>query len=212
MMRAWIGGALVLCMLMTPVGSLMFDLPSGKVKCFSEDLPAHTMVEGKFRAQDVPEGQNRMPIEIQVTDPMEKVLFSKDDIGPKQAVFAFTTSVAGDYIVCFHNKGIAEFMTQRRVTFSMVHGIDARDYSQVMQTEHLTKLQVALREMEDRADEIREEFAQEKKRERTMRDLTEATCSRVLWFGIFTLIMLVGTSVVQYYDLYKVLKKGKYVD
>ena len=26
-----------------------------------------------------------------------------------------------------------------------------------------------------------------------MRDLTEATCSRVLWFGIFTLIMLVGT-------------------
>jgi hypothetical protein len=32
---------------------------------------------------------------------------------------------------CFHNKGIAEFMTQRRVTFSMVHGIDARDYSQV---------------------------------------------------------------------------------
>jgi hypothetical protein len=40
-----------------------------------------------------------MPIEIQVTDPMEKVLFSKDDIQPEEAVFAFTTSVAGDYIV-----------------------------------------------------------------------------------------------------------------
>ena len=38
-----------------------------------------------------------------------------------------------------------------------------------------------------------QEFAEEKNRERYMRDLTEATCSRVLWFGIFTLIMLVGT-------------------
>jgi len=168
--------------------------------------------EGKFSAESIPEGQNRMPVEIQVTDPMEKVLFSKDDIDSKTATFAFTTSVAGDYIVCFHNKGIAEFMTQRRVTFRMVHGIDARDYSQVMQTEHLTKLQVALREMQDRTDEIREEFSEEKKRERYMRDLSETTCSRVLWFGIFTLIVVAGTSLVQYNDLYKVLKKGKYID
>ena len=51
---------------------------------------------------------------------------------------------------------------------------------QVMQQEHLTKLQVALREMEDRTVEIREEFAAEKQRERYMRDLTEATCSRVM--------------------------------
>jgi len=34
-----------------------------------------TRQEGKFKADMVPEGQNRMPIEIQVTDPMEKVLF-----------------------------------------------------------------------------------------------------------------------------------------
>jgi hypothetical protein len=152
-MQAW-RVALVLCVLVTPAGSLMFDLPSGKVKCFSEDLPAHTMVvsadrvagecdaeqpdararprylhatvlpagperallgvllpgvarcdgvapwqEGKFKADSVPEGQNRMPVEIQVTDPMEKLLFSKDDIEPESSSFAFTTSVAGDYIV-----------------------------------------------------------------------------------------------------------------
>ena len=43
MQQAW-RGVLLLCALVTPVGSLMFDLPSGKVKCFSEDLPAHTLV------------------------------------------------------------------------------------------------------------------------------------------------------------------------
>lgn len=88
------------------------------------------MVEGKFRAEPLPEGQNRMPIEIQVTDAVEKVIFSREDISTTQQSFAFTTSLPGDYIVCFHNQGIAEFMTQRRVHFSMVHGIDARDYSQ----------------------------------------------------------------------------------
>jgi hypothetical protein len=87
--------------------------------------------EGSFKAEGVPDGQNRMPVEIQVTDPVEKVLFSKDDIQPDRGAFAFTTSVAGDYIVCFHNKGLTEFMTQRRVHFTLKHGIDARDYSQV---------------------------------------------------------------------------------
>lgn len=43
MQQAW-RVVLLLCALVTPVGSLMFDLPSGKVKCFSEDLPAHTLV------------------------------------------------------------------------------------------------------------------------------------------------------------------------
>ena len=90
------------------------------------------MVEGKFRAEPLPEGQNRMPIEIQVTDAVEKVIFSREDISTTQQSFAFTTSLPGDYIVCFHNQGIAEFMTQRRVHFSMVHGIDARDYSQAL--------------------------------------------------------------------------------
>ena len=45
-----------------------------------------------------------------------------------------------------------------------------------------------------------------------MRDLSELTCARVLWFGIFTIIMIVGTVCMQYLDLYKVLKKGKYID
>jgi len=43
MVNSW--RALAVCVLLvTPAGSIMFDLPSGKVKCFSEDLPGHTMV------------------------------------------------------------------------------------------------------------------------------------------------------------------------
>eukprot|EP00960_Hanusia_phi_P053748 762440-Hanusia_phi.AAC.2 len=107
----------------------------GKVKCFSEDLPSNTLVTGDFAAESIPDGQNNMPIEIQVTDP-----YTKDNISFGK--FAFTTASTGDYIVCFHNKGGLEFMTQRRVTLVLKHGIDARDYSQVMKEEHLSGVQV----------------------------------------------------------------------
>mmetsp|Transcript_3167 Transcript_3167/g.10680 ORF Transcript_3167/g.10680 Transcript_3167/m.10680 type:complete len:104 (-) Transcript_3167:2065-2376(-) len=52
-----------------------------------------------------------MPIEIQVTDPFEKIIYTKDDIS--QGKFAFTTATTGDYIVCFHNKGGLEFMVSK---------------------------------------------------------------------------------------------------
>ncbi|EKX47242.1 hypothetical protein GUITHDRAFT_152203, partial [Guillardia theta CCMP2712] len=195
--------------LLTVTTALKFDLPSGKVKCFSEDLPSNTLVTGDFAAEAIPDGQNNMPIEIQVTDPFEKIIYTKDDIS--QGKFAFTTATTGDYIVCFHNKGGLEFMTQRRVSLVLKHGIDARDYSQVMKEEHLSGVQGALREMEDRLTEIRQQFVSERKREEYLRDLTETTCSRVMWFGVFTVLVCIGTSMIQYHDLFRVLKKGKYL-
>jgi hypothetical protein len=60
--------------------------------------------------------------------------------------FAFTTTIAGDYIVCFHNLGNPTTHPQsRRVTIDLKHGVDAQDYSKVMRAEHLTPLQVILR-------------------------------------------------------------------
>jgi hypothetical protein len=38
---------IVLGALVSQAGCVMFDLASGKVKCFSEDLPANTLVVGR---------------------------------------------------------------------------------------------------------------------------------------------------------------------
>ncbi|KAJ1481060.1 hypothetical protein T484DRAFT_1808817, partial [Baffinella frigidus] len=138
----------VLAALVVQAVSISFDLPSGKV--------------GDYKADIIPAGQNRMPVEVQadnpltestvslcseeeswcggeeealvsdpmekVSDPMEKVLYTQDDVSTGR--FAFTSSVAGDYIVCFHNKGLSEFQTQRRAMLDLKHGIDAKDYTQ----------------------------------------------------------------------------------
>jgi len=47
-LRMIVLGALVL-----NAGCVMFDLPSGKVKCFSEDLPANTLVVGRGFPQNL---------------------------------------------------------------------------------------------------------------------------------------------------------------
>lgn len=152
--------------------------------------------------EPIPEGQNRMPVDIQVTDPLEKVLYSLEDA--KEGKFAFTTSLQGDYIVCFHNKGLPELKTVRRVKLDMKHGIDAQDYSkvtcpvlsafnvmrdaqrlhgvlcsQVIKADHLTGVQTSLRKIEDRVEQIRHEFQAQKDREKELRDLSEQTCERI---------------------------------
>jgi hypothetical protein len=44
---------IVLGALVSQAGCVMFDLPSGKVKCFSEDLPANTLVVGRCVPQNL---------------------------------------------------------------------------------------------------------------------------------------------------------------
>eukprot|EP00286_Rhodomonas_abbreviata_P030032 CAMPEP_0181300348 /NCGR_PEP_ID=MMETSP1101-20121128/6840_1 /TAXON_ID=46948 /ORGANISM="Rhodomonas abbreviata, Strain Caron Lab Isolate" /LENGTH=215 /DNA_ID=CAMNT_0023405575 /DNA_START=24 /DNA_END=671 /DNA_ORIENTATION=- len=188
---------------------ISFDLASGKVKCFSEDMADNTLVVGDYELENIPDGQNRMPVDIQVTDPMEKVLYNKADASDGK--FAFTTSIQGDYIVCFHNKGIPEFNTQRRIKLDMKHGIDAQDYSKVIKAEHLSDVQAQLRLLEDRTEQIRHEMAAQKQREMEMRDLTENTCSRVVWFAVFTMVVLAGTGWVETTWLFNYFKVNKYI-
>jgi hypothetical protein len=195
--------------LVAEADSIQFDLPSGKVKCFSEDIPEHTLVVGDYNAERLPEGQNRMPIEVQVSDPMEKVLYSQDDI--EKGRFAFTSTVAGDYIVCFHNKGLSEFQTQRRATLDLKHGIDAKDYTNVMKSDHLTEVQWLLEQLQHRSAIIMDDFVNHKYREEKLRDNTEAACSRVVWFAIFTMCVVIATGIVQSMYLQSFFKRKKLI-
>jgi len=199
----------VLAALVVQAVSISFDLPSGKVKCFSEDVPENTLVVGDYKADIIPAGQNRMPVEVQVSDPMEKVLYTQDDVSTGR--FAFTSSVAGDYIVCFHNKGLSEFQTQRRAMLDLKHGIDAKDYTQVMKSEHLTEVQFLLEQMQHRTAIIRDDFVNHKFREEKLRDTTEKTCSRVVWFALFTMCVVVVTGFFQSLHLQNFFKRKKII-
>jgi hypothetical protein len=69
-------------------GEFKWHSPAGKHACIPQRHARCFRVKSRF---------------FQVTDPMEKVIHNKEDI--TKGSFAFTTTLAGDYIICFHNKG-----------------------------------------------------------------------------------------------------------
>uniref|UniRef100_A0A7S0XYL8 GOLD domain-containing protein n=2 Tax=Hemiselmis andersenii TaxID=464988 RepID=A0A7S0XYL8_HEMAN len=187
---------------------LGFDLVSSRVKCFSEEISGNTLVVGTYEVEASSSSQS-MPIEVQVTDPMEKVLHSKEDIS--KGSFAFTTTIAGDYILCFHNKGLTSVQDQRHVKFTMKHGIDAKDYSKVMNSDHLSPLQTNIVKVRDQLTAIYDEMIDQKHRETQLRDLAEAMCERVVAFALFTIFVLTGTGAWQAHYLHNYFRRKKII-
>ena len=79
---------------------------------------------------------------LQVSDPFEKILVQRDNI--TSGTFAFSTNVAGDYIVCFHNMGSTDADTKKTISLDLKHGVAAQDYSKLMKAEHLSPIEVKL--------------------------------------------------------------------
>jgi len=58
----------------------------------------------------------------------------------------------------------------KRISIEYKVGVDARDYSEVAKKEHLKPLELELRKLEDKAEEIHREMSYQRAREEKMRD------------------------------------------
>lgn len=58
----------------------------------------------------------------------------------------------------------------KRISIEYKVGVDARDYSEVAKKEHLKPLELELRKLEDKAEEIHREMSYQRAREENMRD------------------------------------------
>ena len=92
--------------------------------------------------------------------------------------------------MCFHNKGGMSHADMKHVQFSMKHGVDAKDYTQLMNSQHLTPLETHIRKARDQITAIYDEMIDHKHREMQLRDLAEAMCERVVAFAVFTIVIL----------------------
>jgi len=70
-------------------------------------------------------------------------------------------------------------------------------------------LQLELRKLEDRIDGIHREMMYQREREEAHRDTNESTNSRVVWYSLATIVVVVTVSVAQAVHLYTFLKKRR---
>jgi hypothetical protein len=163
---------------------------------------------GSAAATDVAVG-----ISSSIRDPAGEVVFQAD-----QALvdhWAFTSVQGGEHTICFKTNTTRWHRTSSRssvkLTFLLHTGADAVDYQEVVQTEHLTKLEGYAREVAERVKGIRAEQIYQTMREMEFRDTSEDTNSRVAWLSAIQLLVVALTGQYTLWYLKRFFRSKKLV-
>eukprot|EP01006_Ploeotia_vitrea_P019494 TRINITY_DN516_c0_g1_i1.p2 TRINITY_DN516_c0_g1~~TRINITY_DN516_c0_g1_i1.p2 ORF type:complete len:223 (+),score=106.75 TRINITY_DN516_c0_g1_i1:39-671(+) len=191
-------------MVVTNVSALQFYLGMMEEKCLSEDVSKNELIVGDFVV--TPGSRTHNDVIVRVTGPSNQILYQKE--GTAEGKFAFTTNEIGEYKVCFSNMA----MSQKTIKFSFKTGVNAKDYTTVAKKDNLKPLEVELRRLEDTTAAIHEELLYMREREEVMRNTNESTHSRVLWFSVLSMVILVSLSTAQIFYLKSYFRKRKLID
>ncbi|KAM9982748.1 hypothetical protein ACTFIZ_007276 [Dictyostelium cf. discoideum] len=195
--------------------AVYFELNGGQTKCFIEENPKDTTVLGKYILEDITPQQggygNQLSLTVKVTDPEKREVLSKTM--PSNGRFAFSTQVGGEHKICFSTNTSKWFgpSVKTRLHLEIEGGAGANDYEEIAKVEHLTGIEISLRRLNDRVNQIRKEQSYQKGREIVFRNTSESTNARVMWWSIIQLVVLVLTGVWQMKHLKSFFKAKKLV-
>ncbi|OBZ74185.1 Transmembrane emp24 domain-containing protein 9 [Grifola frondosa] len=177
---------LPLCLLLilaTAANALHFYLDTNEKRCFVEELPTDTVVEGHYRALEWSEKDQQyienpelgILVEVNEMETGHNVVHTR---GPSDSRFTFTSHEAGDHSICLSsNYGSSWFSsTHIRLHLDIVVGSTKADTEH--DRSHVSDLSQRLRDLNQKLEDIRREQQYQREREANFRDLSESTNSR----------------------------------
>lgn len=200
------------CALLTTTSTISFTLPAEGVRCIKEEAHKDLLVVGEFEISNIPASHI---VDIKVTDTKEQTLFSKEEAGTGK--FAFTLDDYDMFSICFSGRkqdGSKSRSSKEEINvkLNVKRGVEAKSYSDLAKAEKLKPMELELKKLEDLAEAIVSDFAYMKSREKLMRDTNESTNSRVLWFSIFSMAVLLGLALWQVFYLKRFFKAKKLIE
>eukprot|EP01107_Rhizomastix_libera_P000512 TRINITY_DN10971_c0_g1_i1.p1 TRINITY_DN10971_c0_g1~~TRINITY_DN10971_c0_g1_i1.p1 ORF type:complete len:213 (+),score=41.31 TRINITY_DN10971_c0_g1_i1:14-652(+) len=208
--------AFILSVLISSVAchAIYMKMNSGESKCFIEDLPEDTLLRAFFNIttldRSVPRG---VEVKTEVEDPQGNILISLSSAPIGQHV-EFTSKESGEHKICFSPSTSASWFgkdPEYLFFLNMDYGADAVDYGEVAQKEHLSSLQIVLKEATNRAEDIRKEQSYLRSREERFHHTSESTNRRVLIWGVLQILALGGCAAAQILHLRSFFKAKKLV-
>lgn len=181
--------------------ALHFYLDANQKRCFIEELPTDTVVEGKYLALEWGEQQQKyvenpelgIIVEVQ-EEPSGHVVVKST--GPSDGVFTFTSHEAGDHSICLSTNYTSWFShTHIRLNLDIVVGSTRPNVEH--DRSHVSELANKLRDLNRKLEDVRREQQYQREREADFRDLSEATNSKAVWYSIIQIIVLLGTCAWQ---------------
>lgn len=191
-----LNSVLVCLTLVLPITSgLYFHIAEGERKCFIEEVPDDTMVQGEYKVQLFdPRTRGFAPsspevgMHVEVVDPEDKIMLSK--VYSSEGRFTFTTTIPGEHVICLYTNQTVGWFQGAQVRVHLDIHIGETDYSQVAQKEKLSELQLRVRQLLDQVANINKEQNYQRFREEKFRQTSEGTNQRVLWWAMGQTIIL----------------------
>ncbi|KAJ8094367.1 emp24p/erv25p-related protein [Marasmius tenuissimus] len=181
--------------------ALHFYLDANEKRCFIEELPTNTVVEGHYRALEWSEAEQRyfddpnlgIHVEVEEVDTAHTVVKSK---GPSDGRFTFTSHEAGDHSICLSTNYTSWFSsTHIRIYLDIVVGTTKADMDH--DRSHISDISSKIRDLNQKLEDIRREQQYQRERESDYRNLSEATNAKAVWYSIAQIVVLVGTCMWQ---------------
>ncbi|KDQ26940.1 hypothetical protein PLEOSDRAFT_1089918 [Pleurotus ostreatus PC15] len=183
------------------VNALHFYLDANERRCFIEELPTDTVVEGHYRALEWSEGPQvyvenpELGIIVQVdeTDSSHTVVRTR---GPHDGRFTFTSHIAGDHSICLSTNYTSWFShTHIRMYLDIVVGSTKANVEQ--DRSHVSEMAAKVRDLNQKLEDIRREQQYQREREADYRDLSESTNSRAVWYSVAQILVIIVTCAWQ---------------
>jgi len=191
----------ILLLLIATVNSLHFYLDANEKRCFIEEIPTDTVVEGTYRALEWSESTQsyaenpEMGILVDVEE-MESSHSVVRTRGPSDGKFTFTSHEAGDHSICLSTNYTSWFSnTHLRLYLDIVVGSTKPNVDH--DRSHVSELAAKVRDLNQKLEDIRREQQYQREREAVYRDLSEATNSKAVWYSVAQIVVLVATCAWQ---------------
>ncbi|KAJ3564102.1 hypothetical protein NP233_g8517 [Leucocoprinus birnbaumii] len=192
--------AVVLAIAVT-ANALHFYLDANQKRCFIEELPTDTVVEGKYRALEWSEQQqlytenSELGIVVEVQEEPSGHMVVKST-GPSDGRFTFTSHEAGDHSICLSTNYTSWFShTHIRLNLDIVVGSTRPNAEH--DRSHVSELANKLRDLNRKLEDVRREQQYQREREADYRNLSEATNARAVWYSIAQIAVLLATCAWQ---------------
>lgn len=209
--------ALVLVLTALPSSGLYILIQEGHQRCFLEEVPPSTLVVGTYEnldyhvlestpTQHVRNGETPR-IVVSMLDPQGLTLASH--MTTQTGKFSFTSQVGGEHLICVKSEPPTRLGRTFRFSFEVEAGDRAIDYSNVAKQEHLSAIEVEIRKLNDIISGVRQEQDYQRKREEQFRDATEGVNSKVVWWSMIQLVVLIVVGVSQTVTLKRFFKSKK---
>lgn len=177
-----------------------------QTKCIMEDVNEQEEVTGSFRAFMKDHPDQAVQIDARFEDPQGQLVFDRH--ASSDGDFHFTANSEGEYKLCFTAK---DYHTAQgtRIRVKWQTGAQAHDWQAVAKKDNLNAIQTEMRKLEQVVHSIHIELQNIRRKEEMMRNVNEATNTRVAMFNVAAALTCIVFCVWQLWYLNKFFKRKK---